>query len=56
VHADEAYRVLYVAKFAEAIYVLHAFGKKTEQTAKCDIDLAKDRFRELINQRKRERR
>jgi len=55
-HADGAYRVLYVAKFVEAVYVLHAFGKKTEQTAKRDIDLAKDRFRELVNQRKRERR
>jgi phage-related protein len=56
VHADGAYRVLYVAKFAEAVYVLHAFAKKTEQTAKRDIDLAKDRFRELVNQRRKERR
>jgi phage-related protein len=46
-HDVNEYRVLYVAKFTEAIYVLHAFAKKTHQTAKVDIDLAKARFRQL---------
>jgi phage-related protein len=55
IHAKGEYRVLYVAKFAEAVYVLHAFEKKTRQTAKRDIDLAANRFRELVNHRKKER-
>ena len=42
-----AFRVIYVAKFAEAIYVLHCFQKKTQQTRKQDIDLAEQRYREL---------
>ena len=46
------YRVIYLAKFVEAVYVLHAFQKKTQKTAKPDIDLARKRFRELIQERK----
>jgi phage-related protein len=42
-----AYRVIYVAKLVDAIYVLHAFQKKTEQTAKRDIDLALLRLRQI---------
>jgi phage-related protein len=42
-----AFRVIYVAKFADAIYVLHCFQKKTEQTSKHDIDLAGQRYRDL---------
>jgi phage-related protein len=48
---EKAYRVLYVAKFAEAIYVLHAFEKKTQRTSKSDLDLASGRYRLLINER-----
>ncbi len=40
-----AYRVIYVARFETAIYVLHAFQKKTRQTAKADIELARIRYR-----------
>ena len=40
-----AFRVVYVAAFAEAVYVLHAFGKKTQRTAKRDFDLAAARLR-----------
>lgn len=54
IHAGEEFRVMYVAKFAEAVYVLHAFEKKTQQTAQRDIDLAKSRFRELLAERRRE--
>ena len=43
-----AYRVVYTARLADAIYVLHAFQKKTQATAKRDIDLAKVRFAELM--------
>jgi phage-related protein len=53
VHEEREYRVLYVAKFAEAVYVLHAFGKKTRKTAKSDIDLASDRFRAVIEERRK---
>lgn len=40
-----AFRVIYVAKFAGAVYVLHAFQKKTQQTRREDIDLAAKRYR-----------
>jgi len=42
-----AFRVLYVAKIEGAIYVLHAFQKKTRQTAKRDLDLAAERLRQI---------
>jgi phage-related protein len=42
-----AFRVIYLAKFEKYVYVLHCFQKKTERTAKRDIDLAKSRLREL---------
>lgn len=40
-----AYRTIYVAKFEAAIYVLHAFQKKSQQTAKADMELAKVRYK-----------
>ena len=52
IHSENEYRVMYVAKFADAIYVLHAFGKKTQQTSKKDIELASQRYRDLVNERK----
>jgi phage-related protein len=42
-----AYRVIYVAVYPEAVYVLHAFQKKTQQTNKRDLDLAKARLDDL---------
>jgi phage-related protein len=42
------FRVIYVARLADAIYVLHAFQKKTQTTAKADIELAARRYRELM--------
>ncbi len=45
------FRVIYLAAFADAIYVLHAFQKETRQTAKRDLDLATSRLRELIVRR-----
>lgn len=53
VHADGAFRVIYVARFDEAVYVLHAFEKKAQRTPKPDIDLARNRYRALINERTR---
>ena len=40
-----AYRAIYVAKFEAAVYVLHAFQKKTQQTAKADVELAQVRYK-----------
>lgn len=42
-----AFRVIYLAGMAEAVYVLHAFQKKSRRTARRDIDLATVRLREL---------
>lgn len=48
-----AFRVIYVATRPEAIYVLHAFQKKTEQTALRDLDLASTRVKEILGGRRR---
>ena len=53
IHTGIEHRVLYVAKFAEAVYVLHAFEKRTRHTATGDLDLARQRLRLLLNQRAR---
>jgi len=45
--------VIYVAKFEEAVYVLHAFEKKTRKTSKADITLARARYKVLAEERKR---
>jgi phage-related protein len=47
VHVLGEWRVLYVAKFHDAVYVLHAFQKKTRQTRQEDIELARRRYRQL---------
>ena len=43
-----AYRVIYVARFDEAVYVLHAFQKKTQKTAQKDLELAALRYRQVM--------
>lgn len=43
-----AYRVFYVASQGDAVYVLHCFQKKSQQTDKRDIELGKQRYRELF--------
>jgi len=45
------YRVIYTARLADAVYVLHAFQKKTQATAKRDIELATERFQQLRRQK-----
>lgn len=49
------YRVMYVAKFEEAIYVLHCFQKKTEATTKHDKSIAKARYRAVVRKRKEDK-
>ena len=53
VRENRAYRLIYVAKFSEAIYVLHAFEKKAQKTPKPEIELARTRFRALVNDRRK---
>ena len=48
--AAGAFRVVFVAKFADAIYVLHCFQKKTQRTARPDLDLAENRYRDLLKE------
>lgn len=45
---DGVYRVVYIAKLEASVYVLHAFQKKTQKTAKIDLDLAKSRLQALL--------
>lgn len=47
-----AYRVIYLAAFPDAVYVLHAFQKKTQTTAQMDLELARTRLQSLIRSRK----
>ena len=42
------YRVIYTARLADAVYVLHAFQKKTQATARRDVELARKRYTDLI--------
>lgn len=46
-----AFRVIYVAQFAAAIYVLHAFQKKTQATPRHDIELARERLKAIREER-----
>ena len=52
VHAEGEYRVFYLAKFEDAVYVLHVFAKKTRKASSLDIELGKRRYRELLERRK----
>jgi phage-related protein len=52
IHTGLEHRVLYWAKFAEGVYVLHAFEKHTRKTSKRDTDVARERFRALIENRR----
>ena len=47
-----AYRVIYTARLADAVYVLHAFQKKTRATSKRDIEIARERFSRLMREHK----
>jgi phage-related protein len=43
---EGAFRVVYVARFRKAIYVLHAFQKKSQKTSRRDVELARARYRD----------
>ena len=46
------YRVIYIARLVDAVYVFHAFQKKTQRTPQHEIDVAKARFNEFMRERK----
>ncbi len=50
-HTGVEHRLFYVAKYEEAIYVLHAFEKRTRQTPRTDIELARKRLADLLRRR-----
>jgi phage-related protein len=54
IHVDGEFRVLYLATRLDAVYVLHAFAKKSRRTRKLDVDLARARLKELLRERSRE--
>lgn len=54
-HDDTEHRVFFVAKYAEAVYVLHAFEKKTQKTAQRDIEIGRARLKELRQWRRDEK-
>lgn len=50
IETGDAFRVFFVAKFEEAVYVLHAFQKTTQQTQKRDIELGTKRYRDVVRE------
>jgi len=52
VRVGGAFRMIYVAKFAEAVYVLHVFQKKTQKTSKLDIAVTRSRLAVVQRSRK----
>ena len=51
VRVGGAFRLLYVAKFPEAVYVLHVFQKKSQRTARLDIELGRARYLAVVRAR-----
>ena len=48
-----AHRIFYVARFEEAVYVLHAFEKRARKTPQKDLNMARERYRDLLKARKK---
>jgi phage-related protein len=53
IHSEGEYRVFYVASFAEGVYVLHSFQKKTQRTRQADIELGRARYADVVRARTR---
>jgi phage-related protein len=51
VHTGVEHRILYIAKFAEAVYVLHASEKRARKTHRHDLEVARQRLRLLMIER-----
>ena len=57
-YAGDAYRAVYTVRYADAVYVLHAFQKKSKKgkvTPKRDIDLITKRLRDLVEEKESNR-
>ncbi len=54
IHRGDEYRVVYIARLPDAVFVLHAFVKKSQRTPKRDIDLAAERLRRLLRSKEGE--
>ncbi|MCK5898982.1 MAG: type II toxin-antitoxin system RelE/ParE family toxin [Methylococcales bacterium] len=50
--SSNIYRIMYVAKFSNKIYVLHSFQKKTQKTSSNDINIAKARYKAIKKEEK----
>lgn len=48
IHREGEWRIIYVAKFSNSVYVLHVFEKKTQKTRRSDIVLAQERYKEAL--------
>jgi phage-related protein len=56
-HQGNAYRAVYTVRYANAVYVLHAFQKKSKRdiaTPKADLDLIEKRLKDLINEKEKQ--
>jgi phage-related protein len=53
IHSDNEYRIIYLARLEEAVYVLHAFEKKTRKTPQTAIEVARRRLQLLLSHRRR---
>ena len=51
IRTEDAYHIFYVARFEEAVYVLHAFQKKTQKTTKQDLQIGQQRYQEMMEYR-----
>lgn len=51
IHIEGSYRIFYVARFEEAVYVLHAFQKKTQKTSRQDIQIGQQRYKQMLQYR-----
>lgn len=54
IRTEDAYRIFYVARFEEAVYILHAFEKKTQKTSKQDIQLGQQRYKQMLQYRQQQ--
>lgn len=52
IHVENEYRILYVAGFEDALFILHAFVKKTQKTSRRDLELAKERLALIMKERR----
>jgi len=51
IRVEDAYRIFYVARVEESIYILHAFQKKTQKTSKLDIEIGQKRYQQMLQYR-----